>query len=503
MTSGCDGRLLLDASGLNPYGCSELPRDVVALGSCTCSSPSRRATRASQQCLEELRSSGDPECLVEQAISENRKRLRDCLQLPSDVEIAFTPSGTDVELLALAIADGSGDREIVNVVVGPTEVGSGTINVAAGLHYDTRLPCGDATEIGDAIDPRLANRVTITTIGIRDSSGKILSEPELDAHVTQVIVDAVSRHARVLLHVVAHSKTGIHAPSWSAIDRITRNMKDDVVVVVDAAQGRLNRSTYRSALDQGFLVSITGSKFFGGPPFSGALLIPASMNPKLRGRNILPAGFDRYFTPAEMPESWQSIRSEMSEWYNIGSLLRWVAAVDEMEHYYDLPVASRRRVIQAFAAAAHETFDSLEHIKLIPSFRIEHADDLTGSLETTPTVFGLRIKDSSGRLNRESLKQLHIQLNRKIGETSDHPNSDALGQSFHLGQPVKIGADMYVLRIALGSPMIVDVATNLELGESFDLRIQWMRDKLLQLRNKLNSLLGSRLDASTSQRTNA
>ena len=494
LASGCDSRLRIDEDGLNPYGCSPLPREAVALGSCTCSSPSAHAAHAAERCFDQLRSSKDPRQYIERALTGTRNVLREHLRLPSDVEIALTPSGTDVELLALALAAGSDDRNIVNVVVGPTEVGSGTINVAGGLHYDHCLPSGESAEKGDAIDASLSNRVTVTTIGIRDSNGTILSAAELDAHVTQVVIDAVSRGSRVLLHVVAHSKTGIFAPTWQCVDRIVRHLPDEVVVMVDAAQGRTDRSLYRSALQRGCLVSTTGSKFFGGPPFSGALLVPEPMRPTERALHKLPAAFDRYFTAAEMPESWTSIRSHLSGRLNVGAMLRWVAASHEINRYYRLSKPTRESIVREFAAAVRQTFESSDRCELVRADRYVSDDE---PFQSTPTVFGLRLMNGSRSLDRSELKRIHSKLNRATNASSEL-NSGVVPEKFHLGQPVQIGDDSYILRIAIGSPLVVDIATNDALGDSIGDRIEWMAGCINRLRIKLNLLLSSESESTAS-----
>ena len=49
---------------------------------------------------------------------------------------------------------------------------------------------------------------------------------------------------------------------------------DKVMIVIDACQARLGRARIRWYLERGFPVLLTGSKFFTGAPFSGALLVP-------------------------------------------------------------------------------------------------------------------------------------------------------------------------------------------------------------------------------------
>ena len=123
-----------------------------------------------------------------------------------------------------------------------------------------------------------------------------------------------------------------------------------MVVVVDAAQGRFSRRGLREVLQNDYLVIFTGSKFYGGPPFSGACWCRRKFRPANRGLQQLPEGFGEYFTAAEMPESWGEIRQLLPAEPNIGGLLRWSAAIAEIEAYYDVPNELRLRVLRFFEA---------------------------------------------------------------------------------------------------------------------------------------------------------
>ncbi len=140
------------------------------------------------------------------------------------------------------------------------------------------------------------------------------------------------------------------------IDRLMQTMKDDVVGIVDAAQGRLAPAAYQSALDRGLMVSFTGSKFFGGPPFAGALFVPPSLNPNATGLRKLPAGFEDYFCGRDLPRSWFPLRVVRDQWYNTGSLLRWIAGATEINNYFAIDPLTREsdcKRIQRCSSISH------------------------------------------------------------------------------------------------------------------------------------------------------
>ncbi|WP_145421437.1 hypothetical protein [Planctomycetes bacterium K23_9] len=450
------------------------------LGSCTCSSPSARAIVAAQAALKTLRESSCPHAVAAKLLVGVRSILRHRLKLSVDVAIALTPSGTDVEILALALVGGNDDRKIVNVVVGAGEVGSGTIRAAGGLHSDQIVPRGKASVVGHAVNESLAARTTVVPISVRSGSGEILSPIEIDDRVSQAVIDAVSQGSRVLVHLVAHSKTGVHAPTLGLIQRLTKAMGNDVSVVVDAAQARLAPSAYQSALDRGLMVFLTGSKFFGGPPFAGALLIP----PALRPNNFSGLdGLENYLGREDFPVTWERVRSSCDEWLNVGSLLRWVAAASEIDAYFRVPDHVRKRIAVAFNQAIQERFMGLSNVKLVRSFQsVDHGSYLR-PIESTPTVFAVEMMDQRGhRLGRDSLKELHGQLN-VTGE-----------DRFHLGQPVAIGRDRYALRIALGAPLVTQIANGTNDDSTLQHRIAKFQNQLGTLSQRMTELSRSTLE---------
>lgn len=70
---------------------------------------------------------------------------------------------------------------------------------------------------------------------------------------------------------------------------------------MDACQLRLEDQNVRRYVSLGFLTLVTGSKFYCGPPFCGAVLFPPETLAELQaGHEHLPAGFDDYFTRHEV-----------------------------------------------------------------------------------------------------------------------------------------------------------------------------------------------------------
>ncbi|MCA9717855.1 MAG: hypothetical protein KC468_24500, partial [Myxococcales bacterium] len=219
LLAGADTRIELDAcSGLNRYGSAPHPRAAIPFGSCTASSPSTLALAAARRTHARLRDAaarGALDRVVDETLRAQRVAIARWLhadRVPG-VDVAITPSGTDAELLASALALGDGARPLCNIISGPSEVGSGTVLAASGHHFSSVTPRGGAVESGAPIPGRLSARVHVETLVLREGTGEMRAPQELDAQAEDMVARAIARGERVLLHVVAHSKTGAHAPS--------------------------------------------------------------------------------------------------------------------------------------------------------------------------------------------------------------------------------------------------------------------------------------------------
>ena len=80
------------------------------------------------------------------------------------------------------------------------------------------------------------------------------------------------------------------------------------------------------ALEKEACVLFTGSKFFRGPPFSGAVIIPTGVMKKLQENfadATVPVGLNTFFGKSELPTQLKSWRDSVKESVNAGLALRW------------------------------------------------------------------------------------------------------------------------------------------------------------------------------------
>ena len=153
--------------------------------------------------------------------------------------------------------------------------------------------------------------------------------------------DAIARGERVLLHAVDVSKTGLLAPRLALLHELRRTHGSKFDLVIDACQTRLSPASIARYVALDAVVLITGSKFFTGPPFSGAALIPASIACRLADREI-PTGLRDYFAQDNFSSNCRAARKLPRG--NIGLALRWHAALAEMQAFFDVPVNPSFRI---------------------------------------------------------------------------------------------------------------------------------------------------------------
>jgi hypothetical protein len=150
---------------------------------------------------------------------------------------------------------------------------------------------------------------------------------------------------RSLVHIVHGSKTGLVLPELPEIDALLAEHGDDVSLVVDACQARITSEALHAYLDHGAIVFLTGSKFMGGPPFSGFALVPAQAAERAER---LPAGLANVFRRAEWPEDWPG-REQLPDEDNRGLWLRLDASIFELERFQMLPLDRIERMVATFS----------------------------------------------------------------------------------------------------------------------------------------------------------
>lgn len=467
MTTGGDARLLLDpATGLNRYFSAPRPSKVLAYASSTSNDISSEAFERAKALLAELGSEPTPGDYRDR-LEAMRRRIRRAYSVGDEVEIVFAPSGTDLEYVALACAAGKSEAGIHNILLGADEVGSGCIHSAHGLYFAESTALGVATRPGDPVPGLGATHVEMIDIPVRDDRGRPRPSAEIAARMDEAIKGAEAARRHALVHVVHGSKTGLILPSLADIDRLHETHGGAIGFVVDACQARITSPAIADYLARESIVFVTGSKFMGGPPFSGFALVPAAM---AREAAPLPEGLATIFRRGEWPAGWPGAEI-LPDTSNIGLLLRLEASLFELERFQALTLDEVSRVILAFHAAVRS-----------------HVIETTPARRVAPYPPGDREEADTHPIEMRTLSTLDLSLYGDGAATFEdstrwHKAMTALG--VRLGQPVKCvkladGGWGATLRIGLSMQQVTERAglSDLELRESFELDMEQVRAAL-------------------------
>ncbi|MBV9459430.1 MAG: hypothetical protein JO141_18195 [Bradyrhizobium sp.] len=461
LTSGGDPRLMLDpVSRLNDYNCgpSPLPQ-TLSFASSTASTISERGYERAGLAREELMrlaiAVGLEEAL-ETRIEEMREELKSYLSLPSKaVDVVFSASGTDSQLHALALARSLLGVGLKTIIVGADQTGSGTTFTARGRHFNRFTANGAAVRKDTAIEGLTGDAIALP---LADASGLSL-RGDADAAVLAAVETALTEGGGVLLQIMDASKLGWRAPSQACLDEIARRWPHKVVVVVDACQMRLSRRRLRFYLDRGYMVLITGSKFFGGPAFSGALLVPSLLSLAPQRGEGMAAGLADYANRNDWPQRWSALRSRFESRPNLGQWLRWEAALEEIKRYYAIPDAWRAMALREYRVGIEDLLALSSSLRLA-GVGITAADE--DEEFTEATIFPFTLNRGGRVLSPHESRALYSVLAQDLSGVIDggEADRDVIARRCLIGQPVRIerpGSEpTAVLRLCIGARQLTE-----------------------------------------------
>jgi hypothetical protein len=470
--SGGDERVWPDPeTGRTRYGTLLVPAPAeVSFASSTASTIGERGYGAALHVLRRLLDQG----------ARSRLQLQDwlgCIRAEllafcgcSGAEVVLAASGTDAELIALAIAERVLGRPVTNIVVAPGETGSGVPKAAAGLNFLPTSCLGGPVSVGQRLAGWGSADIEVASVEIRTGDGTPRAPAAVDRDVATLAERALARGRGVLLHVLDTSKTGLGGPSREVARRVAALAPERTLVLVDACQLRCPPERLRADLDCGFLVLVTGSKFMAGPPLSGALLLPGAIADRLENAPRPPEGLADYSARLDWPERLQeTFAGELATTANLGAGLRWTAALAEMQRYAAVDDDIKARFLAAFAGEARRQAAQVPGI---------------AALDTPcPSIVPLALARPDGRhLTCAEAACLQGELRRPL------PGHVRV---MHVGQPVQIGPRA-ALRVCASAPQISRVAEGMVHGASFEEAFSPIVQDLEALFAKMGHLLDGR-----------
>jgi hypothetical protein len=433
LVSGGDLRLQIDPlTGLNKYLCAAYPSaQVICFSSCTASPISAAGWQAAQETYARLLGNPQrpfqPEALQAEAIA-TAAALRSTLGLDGIAEVLLTPSGTDATLFAVGLLAAETPGQLITSIMGEApETGTGVPLAASGRHFSDFAAGGLVFVQPGTTLQGLPQDMRTMHIPLRSADGSVRPSALVDADFVRAAADVPGRP---IIHLIETTKTGLRAPGY---------LPEGTDVIVDACQARVSYARLRQYLQRGWPVLITGSKFYGGPAFSGAVLFPADRLAAL-DLSAVPFGLATYChdVGSGQPAA------------NLGTILRWRAALTEMQRFavIDPTVAMAR--IKTLGQWVTNRIESTSGIAPAPA---GPAGDLQEDWPHSIQLFSVLDPDNPHRrLGLTQLRNLYREL--------------AL-EGVLLGQPVGLGNDYGVLRIAIGARTLQDAALQDNLQQLF------------------------------------
>lgn len=479
LMDGGDLRLNIDEIDLlNKYGCRPFPRpDAFTFASSTATSVSNfafdKTDKVRSILIRNSLKNGFKNATID--FSELLKNsLKKIFKLNEESEIIFSPSGTDSSLQIAAITQIFSDKEITHVLVASDETGSGVPSALKGCHFENTTALNFPVKKGDTIEG--FRDVDLIKIPFRDENGALKSSKQLDEEVYDAIYKTNEQGRHIVLHTMDQSKLGYQSPSDELIRRLDTLSKLSIQIVVDGSQLRLDPKDIQNYLNKGYIVTITGSKYFTGPPYSGALLLPKSVSKVLHSvKNSLPAGLTQYYNHSDWPISW-FCSNDLSDGYNYGSYMRWNAAIVEMDRYYKTPILYRNMGIEMFCNFVEDSIKEASFLE--PIYGDETKTNSYNSKEfgirNIRTIFPFFILKNNEVLSVDKVKKLYTLLNSDLSDQFEDSPLEIIrlaAQKCHIGQAVnvKYGNDIEsaVLRISLGARVISDSWVNRDISLFF------------------------------------
>jgi hypothetical protein len=461
MEQGGDARLGTDPiSGLNGYGCSHRPRPwAVTFASSTASSSSARGYLGAEEARRRM-IAASLGASRNAAVSEEAARVQQALvthfMLPPGTAVILAASGTDSELIALALAATGADRPVTNILLAPEETGSGVPLAARGRHFAADTARGAFVPKDETV-PGFRDDTVIHAVPVRAEDGSVRPATAVDADCVAAVTAAIEAGRRPVLHVLDVSKTGLRAPSIECAAALSARYGDRMDVVVDACQTRLRPGTVRDYVTRGWIVQITGSKFFTGPPFSGALLAPSGVSGRLRA-TALPGGLALYSGRPEWPRDHAGLETLLPDG-NHGLCMRWQAALAEMAAFAEVSAQRRRAVLHRFVDHVDGCIAATAGLVAVNRNPAgESADDW----DATETIRCFAMRDEAGTLlnvpaARKVYHWLNADLSAALADEVRMIDRDVLRRKCHIGQPVAIvidGGPAAVLRVSAGARLV-------------------------------------------------
>lgn len=398
--SGGDSRIAVDpTTGLNKYLCPPVPApELTCVSSCTASPISHRGFERATAAFLHVAQQQSPRQRAHRLTSLRetvKARLLQYFGVGTIAQAILCPSGTDAMLTAAMLLAAERPGEATTAIL-PSASETGT-----GVPMAAMCRVFDGPDTGRPLSDRVGTTVEIP---LRTADGVPRSEDAVNDAFAAATATAAGH---VIVYLTHGTKTGLVAPV---------SPPRGVDVIVDACQGRITPKTVAAYIRQGWPVVVTGSKFFGGPAFSGVVLLPLVRSPRI-APDVLPSVSD--------------------DAAGLGTVLRWTAALATIDAF-EPRAADMAGVLSRRVASAERALESNPALVPIGGLRPNGS-----GWADQPSIFTFAVRDPMDHARLLSAAELRPLYERLA----------CMGVL--LGQPVSVGS-FGGLRVAIGAQDLFD-----------------------------------------------
>ena len=385
LTEGGDDRLIVQWETADVNRCHVAPRphsEMIIRSGSTASPPSETGFERADTLRKDLLKvalKGDLAEAFTREMESVRKKISTLLHLDRmdrPPAVIITSSGTDAELviaqLALTRAHDVRDSAypsintqpgIHNIFIAVDEINPDKLSAGALRHFNTLTPAGSKVS-KDLLEGVPEIEFNISTYPDSDGRNFALKTIDLMENALEQLVRQIIRENEqvAVLHLMEGSATGLRFPEPEFLLRMKQSYGKLLIAVADAAQMRCDERQLAAFLESGCCVILTGSKFIGGPPFSGAVLLPMEDAAALKETV---KGLEHYISADDVDLRLSDLRQTLPSRRNYGLLLRWNAALAEMERYFALEPKVRQDLTIRWHAAVSDIVDTDPYLSLV------------------------------------------------------------------------------------------------------------------------------------------
>jgi hypothetical protein len=210
--------------------------------------------------------------------------------------------------------------------------------------------------------------------------------------------------------------------------------------------------------------------------------VPAKIARRAGELPPLSAAYGAYSTRAAWPQDWDRLTAALGDAPNAGLLLRWRAALHEMARFDAVAPALRLRILERLGIAVEENFRHFHWAMPLRGTPPRRTDSPTGEAwAERRSIFSFLIaadsRHGAGRvLDFEEARRVHRWLGEDLTPVLTRATDPAiLAKPCFLGHPVKARrtGDSWggALRIAIGAPLVSDIAGTGAPVEDFERRL--------------------------------